>query len=66
MTAATFGPALDEPARCDGCGTETSGATIHSSDDGVTTYCPGCEGLRQVRGVTPGDHEQYRLREGSA
>lgn len=46
--SATFGSPVAPPARCDGCGTETSGATTHTSDDGVTvlaTYCPGCEAL---------------------
>ena len=43
MTAATVGLSVAPPARCDGCGTETSGATTHTSEDGVTvlaTYCP--------------------------
>lgn len=53
---------VDSPTRCDGCGERTSGA-VHYLDDGgkTATYCPGCETLRRVRGVEPGEHEQYKL-----
>jgi hypothetical protein len=57
---------LAPPARCDGCGTETSGATKHTSADVVTvlgTYCPGCEQYRQLHDIEPGEHEQHELLE---
>jgi hypothetical protein len=56
---------LADPVRCHGCGTETTAPTVHESDDGVTViarYCPGCEALRQLRGITPGNHPQGNLR----
>lgn len=53
---------IRRPARCDGCGVETSGATEHKADgELLARYCPGCEGLRAVRGIEPGCHEHHRL-----
>lgn len=51
--------------RCDGCGERSSGLKTHTDDDGtkIVDYCPGCETLRVVRGIKPGEHEQYRLKE---
>ena len=55
---------LSPPARCDGCGTETSGArVIECDDDETTTYCPGCQSLVDRHGIDPGDHDHYELLE---
>ena len=59
---------LKPPARCDGCGTTARGAIQHVDDDGVVvaTYCQGCDALRELRGIEPGDHQQHRLLEDEA
>jgi len=56
---------LKEPGRCDGCGVESSGLRIHRFSDGAirARYCPGCQILRQTKGVGIDEHDQYRLRE---
>lgn len=56
-----------DQTRCDGCGELTSGATHYKEDDVfIATYCPGCEDLRRLRGIEPGEHEQFKLREAKA
>ena len=54
---------LPDPFRCDGCGEETAALTQHRDDEGtvVAKSCPGCEGLRGLRNIKPGDHDQYKL-----
>lgn len=51
--------------RCDGCATVSSGVVRHEVDEGSVVYCPGCETLRQLRGIKPAAHEQYKLEERS-
>jgi hypothetical protein len=58
----------DAPPRCDGCGeNDTTARVTHTDDDGtvLATYCPGCETLRQVRHLKPGEHDQHALAEAS-
>lgn len=58
---------LAPPARCDGCGEETSGTVEHvveaDGDECRFVYCNGCESIRELRGIEPGDHDQYKLLE---
>ena len=56
---------LKEPGRCDGCGVESTGLRVHCFSDGAVRarYCPGCQILRQTKGVGIDEHEQYQLRE---
>lgn len=54
------------PTRCDGCGTATHDATVHDPPQYSHTfdYCQECEQYRLDADLRPGDHEQYKLREG--
>jgi len=56
---------IKEPGRCDGCGVESSGLRVHRFKDSAVRarYCPGCQILRETKGVGVDEHEQYRLRE---
>lgn len=60
------GESVSPTIRCDGCGDRTPGASTHKNEDGdvIAKYCPGCLDYITVEGIEPGDHEQYKLREG--
>jgi len=65
MTADTFGPTTRPPARCCGCGRETSGATTYhvGDEDRPVRYCPGCSSLLERHDIDPEQHDQYELLE---
>jgi len=55
---------MPENPQCDGCGEQTSGVVTHFDGDQLQAkYCSGCEQLRDIRGIEPAEHEQYKLQE---
>jgi hypothetical protein len=53
---------MSEVRRCDGCGGSTEHLAIYRREGVVLgCYCSGCDLLRRLRGVAPGDHPQFRL-----
>jgi len=53
----------DGQKRCDECGNLVSGVTTHEVDEsGAVSYCLGCETLREVRRINPGENQQYGLK----
>lgn len=62
---ATDPPALTLPVRCDGCGSDATATVRHDlgDTDATVEYCLGCEMLRELRGISPGAHDQYELLE---